>query len=105
MTSRFAMALLATAELGARMHLSGRVAPNLGEPLGAAAPPFVVFIAHRILVVIILVVVLRGGEGRDRLDLGRDLLLEAAGDVLLRRLGQLVLLVIGDEDDGAIGRD
>src|SRR6185312_11782603 len=80
-----------------------RLAPNLGEPLRPAAAPFVVLVTHRILVVIILVVVLGRREGGDRLDLGRNRLLEARGDFLLGRLRQRLLIVIVEEDRGVIG--
>src|SRR4029078_6411158 len=80
-----------------------RLAPDLGEPLRAAAAPFVVLVAHWILVVIILVVVLCRREGGRRLDLGRDRLLEARGELLFLRLRQLLLLVIAEEDGAVIG--
>src|SRR5665811_2634504 len=80
------------------------VAPDLGQPLGTPAIPFVVLIAHRIYVVIVLVVALGRVKGRRRPDLGRHRLLEAFGDLLLRLLREIFLFVVRHEHHGAIGR-
>src|ERR1700716_2615090 len=102
MTSRFSMAFYLRSGLPVWMHRSGRLAPDLGEPLGPAAAPFVVLVTDRILVVIILVVVLGGSEGRSRHNLSCDFLFESTGDLLLRLLGQSLLLVVVGEDDALI---
>src|SRR6202521_448759 len=102
MTSRFSMAFYLRSGLPVWMHRLGRLAPDLGESLGPAAAPFVVLVTDRILVVIILVVVLGGSEGRGRHNLRRDFLFEAIGDFLLGLLGQSLLLVVVREDDALI---
>src|SRR5581483_3355671 len=94
---------IATFAMANWMHSAVRLAPDLFEPLGPAAAPFVVLVSDRILGVVILVVVLGRGEGRGRPDLCRHGLFEAVGDLLLGLLGERLFRVVAHEDDALIG--
>src|SRR6476469_4066790 len=104
-TSQCSCKLRGKGASGCRGGASRRLRPpELLEPLGASAIPFVELVTHRIRVVIILVIVLRRGKGGDRLDFRRyRLALEAIRNLLLRRLGQTLLFIVADEDHASIG--
>src|SRR5712691_8040929 len=77
-----------------------RFAPQLFQPLIAAAIPPVEFIFYRVLPIEILVVLLRLVERAGGHDLGIDRLLEFGLDFLLGGFRQRPLLVVMDEDRG-----
>src|SRR5262245_22965262 len=78
------------------------LAPQLLEPRVASAIEAVELIADRILLVVVLVILLRLVERSRRHDLGLDRLLEALGDLSLRRLRQHPLLLAVIEDRAAV---
>src|SRR6476619_416484 len=103
-TSQCSYKLRGKGASGCRGGASRRLRPpELLEPLGASAIPFVELVTHRIRVVIILMIVLGRGESRRRLDLGRHRLLEAVSDLLLGRFRQALLFIVADDDHASLG--
>src|SRR5690606_29511330 len=78
-------------------------APELRQPLRAAAVPLVEFVEQRVLLVIVLVVVLGRIERARRQDFGGDGSPEAVGDRLFGLLGKPLLRLRLDEDRAAVG--
>src|SRR6185436_1368071 len=80
----------------------GRFAPEIGQALIAPTAEAVELVAHRIGLVVVLVVSLGGPERGGGGDLGGDRLLEALLELLLGGLGGLSLGVVVDEDRRAV---
>ena len=75
------------------VQLTRPACPRSLQPLRAAATPLVVFVAGGVRLVEILVVALGRIESLGRKDRGRHAHVEAPGDLLLRCLGKLLLLL------------
>src|SRR6185295_5443647 len=85
-----------------RSRLLAAAAPELREPLIAAAAVAVELVAERILLVVVLVVFLGGVELRGRCDLRLDGLLEALLHLGPGGFGQALLRLVVVEDGRAV---
>src|SRR4051794_38330561 len=89
---------------GRRACLLAALAPDLLEPVIAAAARAVELVADGVLLVVVLVVPLGGPERGHRRDLGLDRLLEPLLHLGPRGLGEPLLVLVMDEDPRAVLR-
>src|SRR5688572_3369498 len=78
------------------------LAPDFLQARVASAVEAIEAVADRVLLVIVLMIVLGRIEARRRQDLGRDRFRQSVGELLLDLFGDPTLLLVHDENRGAI---